>query len=110
MSLYAEYIAEREDLRIFEDEDGFATYKILGPGGGCYIIDIYVRPSKRQRRKASHYANEIASFAKAQGCSHLIGSVDPSCKGGTKSLKVLLGYGFELTGIENNMIWFRKDL
>lgn len=111
MSLYGDYVKEREGRQIIEDENGFATYVYCGPElKECYIIDIYVKPEMRKSKVASKYADQIAEQAKKDGCTHLSGSVDPRSKGSTDSLSVLLHYGFELAGVLNNLIWFKKEL
>lgn len=109
MSLYAEYILEREGKLIVEHEDGFATYLIKGDD--CYIVDIYVRPAARKSGLASKMADEIADRARALECKFLLGTVNPQTEGATASLKVLLAYGFELAGIGNDgLIWFSQKL
>jgi ribosomal protein S18 acetylase RimI-like enzyme len=105
-SNYALYIKEREGKEIIEDEKGFATFVINDKE--CYIIDIFVKEEHRKEKIASKYADQITEFAKVNGCLYLTGSVCPSAKGSNESLKVLLGYGFELQSSINNMIFFRK--
>lgn len=111
MSLYGEYLKEREGREIYEDENGFATFMYCGAERNeCYIIDIFVKANKRNQKVASHYADRIAEEARANGCEFLSGSVDPKSNGANDSLKVLLAYGFELAGIGNGLIWFKKEL
>jgi len=93
---------------VFYDDRGFATYQINGEE--CYIMDIYVKPEHREGRVASYYADEIAKIAKENNCTYLTGSVVPSARNSTKSLKVLLGYGFELSYSVENFIAFKKEL
>lgn len=109
MSKYAEYIKEREDKEIIEDSRGFATYQFLD-SDKCYIESIYVRPDYRNTNVASEMADKVASIAKAKGCNKLLGSVSPTTKNSTASLKVLLAYGFDLDSSTNNLILFSKDI
>lgn len=109
MSLYRDFVQETGQLGIVESEDGFATYKIF-PHGECYIVDIYVVPEKRKTDVATRFADEISEIAKVQGCKQLTGTVIPSHRGSTTSLKVLLGYGFTLLRSEVDRIWFMKEL
>lgn len=108
-SLYAQYIEEREGKHILESEYGFATYQFLD-NGRCYIEDIYVVPDYRKSYAASNMANAITAIAKDKGCKTLIGSVVPSAKGSTASLKVLLAYGFKLESCQNNFIVMSKEI
>lgn len=108
MSLFGQYIYERQNKSILEDEFGFATYYFQGDC--CYIEDIYVVKEKRKENLASKYADKIAEEAKSKGMKYLVGSVKPSANGSTTSLKVLLGYGFELVSAQEDFIWFKKEL
>ena len=107
-SLYCQYIKEREDFEILEDENGFATYKISG--AECYIRDIFVKPEFRKMNLASKYADEIAIIAKNQGCTHLSGTVSPAANGATQSVQVLLSYGFKIARSTNDLIIFVKEI
>jgi GNAT superfamily N-acetyltransferase len=108
MSLFAEYLREREGKEIVESDRGFATFQVLN--NECYIEDIYVVPEYRQTGEAAKMANQIAEQAKTRGCVRLLGSVVPTARGSTTSLKVLLAYGFRLLRSDNNFIVLSKDL
>lgn len=108
-SLYAQYVAERTGDHVLETEHGFALYRYISENR-VYIVDIYVEPLFRKSGLASEMADQIAAEAKAKGCTEMIGSVVPSTKGSTTSLKVLLGYGFELLSSTNDIIFFKKEL
>lgn len=108
MSLYGDYILEREGREIVESEHGFASYKIMG--SECYIQEIYVVPEMRTTKIASQMADKIAELAKEKGCKYLTGSVCPTMNGATTSLRVLLSYGFKLAKSEENLIWMIKEL
>lgn len=110
MSLYAEYILERTNDLIVETESGFATYRYINDNKTCYIVDIYTVPSERKKGAAALLADHIALEAKEKGCTELWGTVVPSAKGATASLRVLLAYGFELLSSTDNLIVFRKGL
>lgn len=109
MSLYAEYIKEQTHGHIIETEIGFATY-VFVDAETCYIKDIYVRPEYRLAHHASDISALIEDLAREKGCKRLLGSVVPSAKNGTRSLKVLLAYGFQLLSSSNDIIYFVKDL
>ena len=111
-SLYGQYLEERsfgQDL-IVENDQGFATYKYVNDGKSVYIVDIYVIPAARKTKVASALADIIVGIAKEKGCTELLGSVCPSAKNSTTSLKVLLGYGMTLQSSQNDFIVFRKDI
>lgn len=108
MSLYSEYLRERENVETLESDRGFATYYFTNDG--CYIKDIYVHPDHRKTGEASKLADEITKIAQEKGCNKLYGSVCPSAKGSTASLKVLLAYGFSLDSSINNFIMMVKEI
>lgn len=110
MSLYANYLRERTSDEILEMEQGFATYRYLDEGKTLYIIDIYVLPDFREQKLASLIADKVVEVAKQRGCNKLLGSVVPSMKNSTISLKVLLGYGMTLESSTNDFVVFRKDI
>lgn len=110
MSMYADYIREHRNDEIVETEQGFATYRFLNEGKSVYIIDIYVKPDFRKSKAASVMADEIVANAKTRGAIELLGTVVPSARNSTDSLKVLLGYGMSLQSSSNDMIIFRKDI
>lgn len=108
MSLYAEYVREREGKFVVENDKGFATYLFVNDG--CYIEDIYVAKEYRKNGQAAEFADEIAKIAKQKGVSKLYGTVAPQANGATESLKVLLAYGFKLHSSNQNLILMVKDI
>lgn len=110
MSLYGDYLTERTQDQIIETDTGFATYRYMNDGKSVYIVDIYTVPKERKKGGASMLADFIATEARAKGCTEMLGTVMPSTKGSTSSLKVLLGYGMELQSAMSDLIVFRKDL
>lgn len=112
MSLYGDYLHERLGKFTVERDDGFAVFSYVTWSNepAVYIEEIYVVPEARQKNVASAMADEIVAMAHEAGIKKMIGSVCPSANGATRSLKVLLGYGFELAAIHNNLIMFLKDI
>lgn len=110
MSLYGDYVKEREGFDIVENEFGFATYKISGDE--CYLRDIYVRPKSRRDKVCFKLADEVSAIAKAQGCHWLVGSVAINATGVENSTAVLKAYGFKPTRIvpEKQMIYYAKEI
>lgn len=114
MSLFGDYVKERNGREIVEDEDGFATF-IINPDGTCYLEDLYVVPDKRGPQPdgkgvASRYADKICEIAKSRGCKKLLGSVVPSLPGSTENVKTLFKYGFKIKSSMNDFILFEKEL
>lgn len=109
MSIYGQYLKERENIDMYEvPGEGFATYELIGDT--CYIIDIFVVKSQRKKGAASKMADEIVKIVKKNGCTGLMGSVDVSTANPTDSMKVLLAYGMKVLGVEGKKIFFHKDI
>lgn len=109
MSLYGDYIKERENKDIIESDKGFATYTIY-PNGECYLQDLYVVPAYRQTGLASNMADKIVEIAREANCNTLIGSVCVDANGATQNLKVFLNYGMQVNKIIGNMIFLKKNI
>ena len=109
MSLYAEYLRERTKDEIIEGERGFATYRFTDEKT-VYLVDLYVRPDFRKSGVARETADLVAEIARKRGCTKMLGSVVPSTKGSTESLKVLLAYGMTLESSGPDFIIFGKEL
>jgi hypothetical protein len=107
--MYADYIRENTFGDVIETDQGFASF-VFPDAESCYIKDIYVKPEYRMTHKASDISAIIEGLAKERGCKKLLGSVVPSAKNSTRSLKVLLAYGFTLQSSSNDFILFQKDL
>jgi GNAT superfamily N-acetyltransferase len=109
-SLYAQYVLERTDDGIVETEHGFATFRFLNEGKTVYIVDIFVVPEARMKGAAAALADTIVGLAKEKGCTEVLGTVVPSARGSTASIRVLLGYGMTLQSSTNNLIVFSKGI
>ncbi len=108
MSLYADYNKEREDFETIEVEHAFIDYKIFGEE--CYVRNVYVTPEKRKTGLVYEMYAKVEDIARKSGCKFMTGTVVPSAKGSTRSLKVLIDGGAQLLRSENNLIVFTKRL
>ena len=108
MSLYSQYIKEREDFDTIESDKGFATFKCVG--NECYLRDIYVTPAYRNSNIASQMADKISEIAKERKCTYLIGTISANTNKPTESLKVLLAYGFKLIKSTPELVYMVKEL
>lgn len=109
MSLYSKYLTERTNDLILEINHGFVTYRMLPDQKAVYIVDIYVDSDFRKAGTASQMADEVAKIAKKEGFTKMLGSVVPSNKNSTDSLRVLLAYGMKLQSSAQDFIIFEKE-
>ena len=108
-NLQADYVKEREGIEtVGFPGTAFATYKI--EGSDCYLKDIYVIPEKRRGHLAYELADMVTSIARKRGCRRLLGSVSPSAKGSTESLKFVLNYDMKLLTSDKGIIYFEKEI
>jgi len=108
--MYAKYLTERTNDRILETGHGFATYRMLSEQKAVYIIDIYVDSDFRKAGTASQMADEIAKIAKKEGYTKMFGTVVPSMKNSTDSVRVLLAYGMKLQSSSTDFIVFEREI
>lgn len=86
MSLYAEYIKEREGRECIELASGFAAYCFL-PDKTCLIADMYVRPDKRRTGYGRELVQMVMDKAREAGSTRLMVAVDPSLSMSEASVK-----------------------
>ena len=109
MSLFADYIKERENKNIIESDNGFATYSIYD-NGECYVQDIFVRSDMRGSKLAASMTNQIAEIARNSDCHTLIGSADINDKNCSKNIKSMIEYGMIVYKTVGTIIFLKKDL
>lgn len=110
MSLYAEYIREREAgvSDIIENNLGFVVYSLLP--GECFIKDIYVQPEFRKESYAERMITKVEIIAKRHGYNTLGALVDltsPSYKDGFRLASKL---GFVYKGRVDTAMIFHKEI
>ncbi len=108
MSLYAEYIKEREGKHCIEVDGGFITLQNLEKH--CYFIDIYVKPELRHSGIAKQLTDKAVEYAQQQGYAKALGSVVPSAPYATYNLSIMLKYGFKIHSSERDIIYLEKEI
>lgn len=106
--MYKDYLWEREGAQVVEVDGGFAVFKDLG--SGVYLQDIYVEPSQRQSGLGRQLLEAVETETRRRGYTTLLGSCDVSANGATVSAKAILATGFQISSVQGNMIYFKKDL
>lgn len=117
MELYKQYVEELHPGKsVYYNNEGFAVYVIRDftiegmDGKEVYIEDIYTKPEFRRTHSAAKLADKIAEIGKEQGVKYMTGTVVPSANNSTRSLQMMLGYGFKLWFSDTNIIWFIKEI
>lgn len=107
MSLYGEYLKERENKDIIESDTGFATYYFVD--NAVYLENIFVTKEARRNGETFVLAGKIIEIAKAKGCTKMYGTVCPTAPQASMSLTQLLNHGFVLDSAANNIVVVRKE-
>lgn len=108
MSLWAEYVKEREGHEVIEEPWGFLRYHIAPPL--LCIDDLYIQPEYRRGERGSELADRVTRIARESKCTHLWAQVWPHTLNATDSLKAVLAYGFQVTGAQNGAIILLKEI
>ena len=111
MSLYADYIKERQNIETLECEKAFVTYEIYPDLKELYLMDVYVDPKYRRTGILRGYFNKIVEIAKEANCNFIMGSVDMSTKNWQKMEKIMINEGFDFSHkFRDNMLFYKKDV
>ena len=109
MSMYSDYMKEKESLETYENEYGFITYKKVKDV--CYIGDFYVKPQYRGKRHTTDIANKVEEIAKGMGCNMMLAEVDTQDNNPEQGMYVQLRHGYKFSHIHNNsIIYFYKRI
>jgi len=108
MSLYEDYIKERDGSDMIQTPAGFIIYSIAG--SECFITDMYVKPSERGSSAAFELGDSVTQVAKEKKCTLLTSNIHINTPFDVASLRVQLRYGFKLLSAHNNVIVLGKEI
>ncbi len=108
MTLFAQYVENRNAGHVLEWAQGFIWYEIQGTE--CYAKEVYVAPEARNTGLVRDMEAELIGIAREAGCTTVSGSVIPSNPTSTESLKFMLAMGYRLRSASANFISFVKEL
>lgn len=106
--MWKDYIKERENLEVLENETGFLTYEINHDI--CFMSDIYIKPEYRGTRAAFKLYKQVEEIAVSHGCTTIRGQVDISLPGWEKSLSYMNRLGFREFHIDNYLTYLQLKL
>lgn len=107
-SLFAEYIKERENFEIIEDEKGFATYRITNQE--CFIGDMFILKEFRGGKSFIDLISQITDIAKTHGCKILTATVRTWDQGKEHSLSSTFKLGFKILKAEQGIVLVGKEI
>lgn len=108
MNKFAKYIKERKNAELYEDENGFFTYRVLGED--FFIDDIFVLEEKRNNGIGKLYSDKIDNLSKESGCKRNICTVCVRADNYLESFKFIQKMGYTVDKTENVLIYLIKEL
>lgn len=109
MSLYAEYVTERTNRKVIEDENGFIIYEYI-PGEIVFITDFFVTKEKRRQRIGFNLVDKVVEQAVKDGKTHILGSADLNAKNVLESIATIKAYGMTLCREASPTLFFSKPI
>lgn len=107
--LYSLYLLEKENKETLEIPDvGFITYKVVG--SVAHICVLYVKPLHRNATNARNLVKAMLAKLEKQNLKGITAACFTKQNDTTNTLKILLHYGFEVIGTQNDDILLYKDL
>ena len=106
-TLYAQYLKERQEAEILENENGFIIYKINQDE--CFIIDMFIRPEIRGLGQGNDLVRHLKQIAIANGCKAITANIHLADKNANKTLLAGLHAGFKVIRAENNILLICMD-
>lgn len=109
MSIFGDYVKERKNRNIIENEYGFITYGFTSKDE-CYLEDMYICPQFRRNKHGTALVNELFKKAKENSSKVVYTTIVPTTNGSSESLLSSLQYGFKLLRSEPNVIFLIKEV
>lgn len=107
-SLYANYISERQNGSVIENDDAFITYKINGDE--CFILDMYVKKEKRTAGIGKKIVGELEAIALSENCKFISANIHLFDRNANSTLLASLMTGFDVVRADVGIITIIKNL
>ena len=107
-SKYAQYMKERGDVDTYEDEKGFFTYKVVGEN--FEVLELFVVPEHRRIGTGNEYSNKIDELAKENECNATYCTVCLMANGCDISAKYIMNNGYTIIKVDDEFIYYKKEL
>lgn len=106
--MYYDYLGEKEGKYTIQlDDSGFVTYKVVNDV--CHVCVLYVRPEYRYGKIARELMNHLLDNVK-DSCKALTAVCFTKQTDTTRTMRILLAYGFEIVGVQDHDILLYKDI
>lgn len=110
MSLYADYIKEREGKLTIETDKGFIVYKHYPSLRQMFICELYIVPNERNSGLGEFFINHVVEIAHDLGCTHIACTVDTDDADWNIKHNVLLSRQYKLVTKDGTLNLYYKDI
>lgn len=107
-SLYAQYVKERENLEMIENEHGFLTYRL--ENDRLFISDIFVTKDKRKSNIAAEMIDRMYQHALEMGIKEAYAHADLNTLNWKDSVDFMEKCGGKPTKLEGTLLYFRRTI
>lgn len=107
-SLYAQYVAEREQQIVFEYARGFVGYSV--EPDHVFLQDLFVVLKYRHQRVGEKLLQYVERKARELGKERVYVSVVPSTRLGPTMYQLALKYGYKLSHSHADSDYFVKEV
>lgn len=107
-TLFYDYLKQRNQSDVLENEDGFLIYSITQRG--AFIEDAYVRPEARQKRVMSELVAKLEGIAKELCLEWIVAHVQLKDPGRKDTLIAAFMNGFDLVDSNEAFLTIAKKI
>lgn len=107
-TLYYQYVKDRLNAEILEDDTGFIVYTIVGEE--CFIQEMAVRKGVCGMGYGKNLIADLEEIAKKAECKFISANVHLWDKGAPNTLTAAFKTGFELSQANNQIITIIKKI
>lgn len=110
MSLYADYVRERNKWDVIENDDGFLAFQF--GDGVCWVRELYIRPEQRNKKCAKLMLDLLAEQCAKKDVKFFYATVCPYAREANAVLTMAINYGFKLCDVDpvGRVVVIRKEL
>jgi len=104
MSLWGDYVKEKYNKYMIEDENGFLIYYLIPQNKELYVEDIYIVPEHRKLGAYKTFLKKLEPIFCQNECEKLSCSVFLYSNKPEESIAWILKLGFKISHITDNKI------
>lgn len=108
MSMYAQYIKERENVELIQRDWGFVTYKVEPEY--IFIQDMFVVPEERQNGRGVQLEAEVITLAKKLDFKFIIASVDERANFAETMKNIMSDLNYKKVARDGSLIYYKKEV